>query len=167
MEACKNRHRVIILFQKEWLHGYTDDTFKDSKCSRSKACGRRCWGGSTDPKTQCAAVTIHCGCTRVPPHTWRRAHVRRRETTQGQRPSDAGSPPTIILVTATPHSKTTNGRVSSSTGYLHNKNVKQNLSTEDISLLEFMYLVFTCVSGELTYATQVFAVLVWRFSNAS
>ena len=31
VEACKNRHRVIILFQKEWLHGYTVDTFKDSK----------------------------------------------------------------------------------------------------------------------------------------
>ena len=29
------------------------------------------------------------------------------------------------------------------------KNVKQNVSTDDISLLEFMYLVFTCVSGEL------------------
>ena len=31
---------------------------------------------------------------------------------------------------------------------------------EDVPLVEFMYLVFTCMSGELPYVTQVFVVVL-------
>lgn len=62
----------------------------------------------TYPATQWAAVTTQCGCTNVAPQTCLRAHESWRETTHGQRPWRAGRPPTIMLVTDTPHSAETN-----------------------------------------------------------
>ena len=39
-------------------------------------------------------------------------------------------------------------------------------STKGTSLVKFKYLVFTCMPGELPYATQVFVVVfVWRLSS--